>query len=180
MAKAKIIGLYLFCTAFCFSAAGQSAVNKRELLRQVYSSQIGIVEQGGANRGKEVNEYLASTGLVPGYPWCAAFVSWCFQQAQVYAPRSAWVPAYFTKNKLIYLRGKYQSKKPEAGDVFCIWYHNLGRPGHIGFIEVWGEEWVVTVEGNTNEGGSREGTGVFKKRRLQRQVYAVSDFVERK
>ena len=179
MAKVKIIGLYLFCTAFCFSAAGQSAVSKRELVRQIYCSQVGIVEQGGANLGKEVAEYLASTGLGPGYPWCAAFVSWCYQQAQIDAPHSAWVPAYFEKGKMIYLRGKYQRKKPETGDVFCIWYHNLGRPAHIGFIEVWGENWISTVEGNTNEAGSREGIGVFKKRRLRRQIYAVSDFIGR-
>ena len=179
MEKTKIICLYLFCFAICFSAAGQSAVSKRELVRQIYSSQIGIVEQGGANRGKEVAQYLASTGLGPGYPWCAAFVSWCYQQAQVDAPHSAWVPAYFAKSKIIYLRSKFQSKIPETGDIFSIWYARLGRPAHIGFVDVWGEDWIVTVEGNTNEAGSREGIGVFKKRRLRRQVYAVSDFIGR-
>jgi hypothetical protein len=180
MAKIKTICLYLLCFAFCFSAAGQSAVSKREQVRQVYSSQVGIVEKGGANRGKEVAQYLASTGLGPGYPWCAAFVSWCFQQAQVENPGSAWVPAYFTKSKMIYLRGKFQSKIPETGDVFSIWYARLNRPAHIGFVDKWGKDWIVTVEGNTNEGGSREGMGVFKKRRLRRQVYAVSDFIGRK
>ena len=179
MAKIKTICLYLFCTAFCLSAAGQGTVSKRELVRQIYNSQVGIVEQGGANRGKEVAEYLASTGLGPGNPWCAAFVSWCYQQAQIDAPHSAWVPAYFAKGKMIYLRGKFQSKTPQTGDVFSIWYSRLGRPAHIGFVEEWGENWITTVEGNTNEAGSREGIGVFKKRRLRRQIYAVSDFIGR-
>ena len=179
MEKIKTICLYLFCFAICFSAAGQGAVSKRELVRQVYNSQVGIVEQGGANRGKEVARYLASTGLGPGYPWCAAFVSWCYQQARIDAPRSAWVPAFFAKGKMIYLRSKFQSKTPETGDVFSIWYAHLGRPAHIGFVDRWGENWIITVEGNTNEGGSREGIGVFKKRRLRRQVYAVSDFIGR-
>ena len=177
MAKIKTISLCLLCFAVCFSAAGQGAVSKREQVRQIYSSQIGIIENGGANRGKEVAQYLASTGLGPGYPWCAAFVSWCYQQAQVDAPHSAWVPTYFAKGKMIYLRSKFQSKVPETGDVFSIWYSHLGRPAHIGFVDKWGENWIITVEGNTNEGGLREGIGVFKKRRLRRQVYAVSDFI---
>ncbi|KXK57918.1 MAG: putative peptidoglycan binding domain protein [Chlorobi bacterium OLB7] len=45
-------------------------------------SQLGVLENPlGSNKGPEVNAYLASVGLGPGYFWCMAFVYWCYQQA---------------------------------------------------------------------------------------------------
>ena len=49
---------------------------------EIARSQIGVKEQPlGSNAGPQVNAYLASVGLGPGYFWCAAFVYWCYQQA---------------------------------------------------------------------------------------------------
>ncbi|UZO82639.1 CHAP domain-containing protein [Aquimarina sp. ERC-38] len=121
--------------------------------------------------------YLASVELGPGYAWCASFVSWCYQNAGVTAPRSAWVPSYALKSKRIYHRGKFELKRPQNGDAFMIWYRSKNRPAHIGFVDDWGEDWVITVEGNTNDKGSREGDGVYRKRRLKKQIWAVSDFI---
>lgn len=42
-------------------------------------SQLGAAETS-TNAGPQVNQYLASVGLNPGYAWCAAFVYWVFQQ----------------------------------------------------------------------------------------------------
>lgn len=78
---------------------------------------------------------------------------------------------------MVYKRGEYVKKIPETGDVFLIWFPKLGRPAHIGFVERWGNRTVITVEGNTNDNGSREGDGVYRKRRLQKQVWAVCDFI---
>lgn len=58
--------------------------------------------------------------------------------------------------------------------MFGIWFQKLGRIAHVGFIHEWGCEWVVTVEGNTNDAGSREGDGVYMKRRINRQIYKVA------
>ena len=38
-------------------------------------------EPRNSNRGPDVETYLRSVGLGPGYAWCAAFVYWCAQQA---------------------------------------------------------------------------------------------------
>ena len=101
MAKAKIIYSYLLCFLVCSSLAGQDYLSKREELQQIYQSQVGVREQGGANRGEQVEQYLASVGFGPGYAWCAAFVSWCYQQVDVEHPQSAWVPSYAIKENLI-------------------------------------------------------------------------------
>ena len=178
MAKAKIIYSNLLCFLVCSSLAGQDHLSKREQLKKIYFSQVGVREQGGANRGEQVEQYLASVGFGPGYAWCAAFVSWCYQQADVEHPQSAWVPSYAIKENLIYQRGEFMKQLPQTGDVFLIWYERLKRPAHIGFIDQWQDAWVITVEGNTNDDGSREGDGVYRKRRIQRQVWAVSNFVD--
>ena len=178
MAKIKTLYIYLLCFLVGSSAAGQDHLSKRHQLQQVYQSQVGIREQGGANRGEQVEQYLASVGFGPGFAWCAAFVSWCYQEVGVSHPKSAWVPSYALKKNLIYQRGEFIEQLPQAGDVFMIWYERLKRPAHIGFVDSWQRRWVITVEGNTNDDGSREGDGVYRKRRLQRQVWAVANFID--
>lgn len=189
MAKTKTLYLHILCFFICCSVAGQDSVGsfdqslsateqKREQLQTIYQSQVGVREQGGANRGAQVEQYLAAVNFGPGYAWCAAFVSWCYQQVDIDHPRSAWVPSYALAENLIYKRGEFIRQLPQSGDAFLIWFDRLKRPAHIGFVEKWQAKWVITVEGNTNDDGSREGDGVYRKRRLQRQVWAVADFID--
>ena len=104
MAKAKIIYLHILCFLICCSAISQNNLGlneanrhlaspgeQRDCLRELYLSQVGVREQGGNNHGSEVKMYLNSVGLGESYPWCAAFVSWCFLQVEIEAPMSAWV-----------------------------------------------------------------------------------------
>jgi len=190
MAKTKIIYFHLLCILVCSSAISQSPINlneadnydalyeKRDCLRELYLSQVGVREYGGENRGPEVKKYLNAVGLDEGYPWCAAFVSWCFQQVEIKAPVSAWVPSFALRDKMVYKQGKVLKRLPKYGDVLLIWYKKLKRPAHIGFIDHWGETWIMSVEGNTNKDGSREGNGVYRKRRLKRQIWAVTNFID--
>lgn len=187
MAKAKTVYFYILCILVCSSVTGQSNISTqfqkgefdtRDCLREVYTSQIGVREYGGNNRGAQVKMYLNSVGLDEGYPWCAAFVSWCFQQVAVDVPRSAWVPSFALKNRFVYKQGKILKRLPKYGDVMLIWFNKLNRPAHIGFIDQWGERWIISVEGNTNDDGSREGDGVYRKRRLKRQIWAVANFID--
>ncbi|MES2875810.1 MAG: hypothetical protein V4708_18950 [Bacteroidota bacterium] len=67
---------------------------------------------------------------------------------------------------------------PNTGDVFGLYFPEKGRIAHVGFIDEWKDPWVVTVEGNTNVLGSREGDGVYRKRRLVRTVSKVARYVE--
>src|SRR5262245_2416820 len=49
------------------------------------SGEIGTLEKPiGSNRGPRVDQYLRSVGLNPeqgSFPWCAAFLYFCFQEA---------------------------------------------------------------------------------------------------
>ena len=131
-------------------------------------AELGVREWSGKNDGPKVEAYLAAAGLKKGQPWCAAFVSWVYQQAGYPKPRTGWSPALFPASRLV--------KKGKPGVVFGIYYPELKRIGHCGFVLSETTDWLLTVEGNTNGGGSRDGDGVYRKRRHSKTVHAYADW----
>jgi hypothetical protein len=69
------------------------------------------------------------------------------------------------------------AKGPQPADVFGLHYANLGRIGHTGILLKDEGSYWVTVEGNTNGVGSREGDGVYSKRRRKDQITVISRWV---
>lgn len=150
----------------------------RDSLQKSYTSQVGTREATGNNDGARVENYLSVSGLREGYPWCASFVAWNFKQVGIDAPRSAYSPDWFISNvvyKKTWQKVDYKSKK---GQVFGLWYESKKRIAHVGFIDGEDKNNYYTVEGNTNEAGSREGDGVYRKMRSKKSVYIISDYVE--
>lgn len=192
MAKKCNLLLFLFSCFICvcygnpglYVSTPDPAGAAREKLQQIYLAEIGVREKTNRNDGKRVAEYLRYTGLGEGHAWCAAFVSWCFKQAGYDAPRNAWSPALFPSKRIIWRKqqqyrssltsngAKGKAPRPQKGDVFALWYKNLGRIGHAGFVDEWGDSLVITVEGNTSEGNKQE--GVYRKRRPTSSIYAVA------
>jgi hypothetical protein len=144
----------------------------------VARSQIGVGEKPpGSNRGPEVEAYLQSVGLGGGHPWCAAFVHWCAEQAATKAGQPNPVPP--TGGVLEMWRRARKAGLPlveatdaiaqpalvKSGMVFIMQFS--ATTGHTGFVEERDGGRLVTIEGNSNDGGSREGTGVF---RLERRT----------
>ena len=163
-----------------------SYLDSRELLTKVFTSYIGVLEIGGNNRGPEVETFLASVGLGPSYPWCAAFVAYCFNMSNIPHTMNAFSPTCCPKDKTYYTKqGRRISLPSQAevkpGDVFGLYYDNLGRIGHTGFVLEWkdGNDYCVTVEGNTRSSdGSRDGDGVVKMRRRKSAMYKLANWVD--
>jgi hypothetical protein len=93
-------------------------------------SQLGMHEwPDGSNMG-EIVKYLNAVGLGGGYPWCAAFVTWCLKKLgfQHFPANPAYVPSYYgwAKEKGI-LRPVDES---ELGDLWIWW-----KLQHIGFCD---------------------------------------------
>lgn len=176
MAKIKI-SLWLICSLVIIaSAAFTRDIND---VVSTYRKEIGVREKTGHNDGERVELYLKSIGLPKGYAWCGAFVNWSFVQHKIKTVKAAGAAAAWFRfdSLLIYKRDKFIRKTPSAGDVFGIYFPQYKLIGHVGFIDTeWSisTKWITTVEGNTNEAGSREGDGVYRKKRLKRQVYAIS------
>lgn len=176
MGKNKVLNRHFLCLILVLNTTLlYSQLAPVQKVVQTYSSEIGVREATGRNDGVRVVEYLRAANRKQGDAWCAAFVTWTFKQSGVKAVVSGWSPSWFTRN-VIYTRGKAGNKLPQQADVFGLYFSKLGRIGHVGFIDNWpdGESKCITVEGNTNEAGSREGDGVYRKRRLKSQIYKVS------
>jgi hypothetical protein len=129
----------------------------------VAQSQIGVSESPkGSNKGKEVEKYLKSVGLGGGYSWCMAFVKWCMDQAC--ADLGAKNPMIVTGGVLAQwnkIMKCYRFNKPMAGDIFIM---DFGKGlGHTGIVERVEGAIVHTIEGNSNDEGSREGYEVCRR-----------------
>ena len=173
-------------------ANGQTISERNNVLRQkvqqIYTSQIGIREQE-INSGPQVQQYLSYVNLPKGNPWCAAFVCWVYGQANVPNPKSGWSPDLFKPDRIIWERAessKYKiesserttnNRLPGIGDVFGIYFPDKKRIAHVGFVDQWDGAWLITVEGNTNVSGSREGDGVYRKRRPVQSIFQVARYI---
>lgn len=175
MSKSLRLAVCLLLTVVCTcDAYDRSSV--RQDVKIVYDSQVGVRELTGKNDGDQVEIYLRSVGLRKGNSWCAAFVCWVFDQVGVSNPNTGWSPAMFNSKNTIYKSG-VATETPQSGDVFGIWFSNLNRIAHVGFVDKWSSKSVNTVEGNTNGYGSREGNGVYRKIRLRKQIYKVAKII---
>jgi len=169
----QVIYVALFIAFLSDSLASPGVEASRVLVIEQARKSIGIREKSGRNDGPVVDEILASVNLEgTKAPWCAAFIVWVGDKAfgstllNPY-PRSAWSPIFLTKPTWDRQR-KGTPLKP--ADVFGIWFHSMGRVAHVGFVEKNEGDWLVTIEGNTNGGGSRDGDGVYRRRRLAANV----------
>lgn len=126
------------------------------------SSQVGVTEVGGNNRGPTVEEYLRAVGLGPGFAWCAAFTYWCFR---VGANRVVLVnPCPRTGGGLRMWQladPVCHVDAPARGRIYVL-DHGKGQ-SHVGIIESVNADGTITeISGNTNEAGSREGNAVAR------------------
>jgi cell wall-associated NlpC family hydrolase len=153
----------------------------QQYIVSVATAEVGTEEVDGSNCGPRVNEYKAATWLDPrhSWPWCAAFVCWVVREALHLAkvpetatfkrPRTA--GAWDLERWSLEQDATTNTKKPHRGDI---------QPGdivifkfsHVGFAvgKPDANGYVLTVEGNTDGQGSREGGAVLRKRRHVSQI----------
>lgn len=142
-------------------------------LVNIAANEIGVKE---GKHKERINEYLSTTTIGPGdYAWCAAFVSWCIKKTlETYKPpeiknyeswrcRSArvfdWEPWAKSRNLEII----YNCEKPaRKGDLIIFDFSHIGI---VGFDQLSIKDKIITIEGNTNKKGSRDGDGVYLKER---------------
>lgn len=133
--------------------------------------ELGVTEVNYSNSGPRVNQYLASVGLGPGHPWCAAFVHWACDQAKV--PESVW-DGLANKAYCPAIESWARSKgilqtTPQRGDFMLLqmWDNDGQYSGHIGIVEAVNGGEIHTLEGNTSPQGSNgsddNGGGVYSR-----------------
>lgn len=149
------------------------------ILTEVAINEIGVEEIDGTNCGPRVNQYKAATNLPPkqSWPWCAAFICWCVQQAmsrsgRLYTfKRPTTAGAWDLENWSLRQDESTWLKKPhrgdiESGDILIYKFSHCG----IAVQDAQDNDTVLAVEGNTDGQGSREGGAVLRKRRRLDQI----------
>jgi hypothetical protein len=145
--------------------------SERRLLVMAYlADQIKVREVGGNNRGAWVEVFLASVGLGPGFPWCAAALTFASRVAD--APR----PTRPDYNPAAVLGWKSWAEAlgdvvatPQRGDIAMR--KTSATTGHIGVVVRSVGLWVYSIEGNTSagdEGSQADGGGLYRRVRLRR------------
>lgn len=157
--------------------ASGAPLTTRECVIASAEADLGVRELTGHNDGPRIEEYQAHVRAPKGSSWCVAFVSYHLSACGVKNPKSAWSPSYSLAMDRVWTPRK-ALRDPLPADVGTLYYPSLGRVGHGFFIKQRdGFRYVITLEGNTSGGGSRDGDGVYQRRRELSKVYAVTNYI---
>ncbi|MBQ8356311.1 MAG: CHAP domain-containing protein [Clostridia bacterium] len=111
---------------------------------------------GGSRNYTEYNHAFGQIGGTYGYAWCAAFVSWCLEEADateaaggLFASCTLWV------ERLREL-GQYSTRSsgysPKAGDLIFFRSAGVSRASdHVGLVRYVKDGRVYTIEGNSSD-----------------------------
>lgn len=158
--------------------------NPASIVAEIAATQIGVHETSD-NQGPGIEKFWLATsypdGMTDREPWCSAFASWCVKQASEKQPIlgmphlpnfpavAEWIPwamrddvgggVFKPRDSMLF---------PRAGDIVI---YNFS---HVGIVENFSGHLLTTIEGNTNDDGSREGREVLRK---DRELSIVKAFV---
>lgn len=112
--------------------------------------EAGVREATGNNDGVPAVRY----NFGERKPWCAAFVAWCFDQADVHLPGNIRrLASVDYMERQLQARGA-RVRSPEPGDIVTF-RHRAGSdagPGrHVGIVEDIEGRVLVTIEGNMGD-----------------------------
>lgn len=134
---------------------------------EIAKSKIGQDEKPhGSNWGEPVRTFLINVGLNFPASWCMAFVYTCFKEAaQVLNLVNTAFKSAGCLDVWARVNPAYKSGTPSVGAA-VIFDHGHGL-GHTGIVYKFDDLTIYTVEGNTNNNGSREGFDIEYKDHLR-------------
>lgn len=137
-------------------------------------------EVGGQNSGPWVRLYMdGKQGTA--WPWCAGFVTYVLRAAAAIEGSQLWVPRTFSCDTIgtaARAVGKLKTDaagiSPPPGSLFLIPRGGSSHDWeHVGFVADVSAGAFVTLEGNTNDDGSRDGYEAVQRRRTPAAVDLV-------
>lgn len=143
---------------------------------------LGTREATGNNDGPMVAYILKNCGILFEAPWCACFLHQGLLDIGLSGPKHqpAFTPRWFEDPRRIrWVRDKNSiNDKIEMGWIGGIYFRNLKRIGHVfAVIEDFGDGYLLTIEGNTNAQGGREGDGVYIRIRHKTEAIMYADHI---
>lgn len=138
-----------------------------ETLAAIAESQVGVQEEGGNNRGRQVQAYQSATSLTgTDWPWCAAFDCWVVWQAIL---KTGLTPRDWTRPRTALAWGlESWANKLKSGSWLCFKSTPETPPrrgdlctftwSHCGIVTGYDPKTklVYTVEGNAGAGNTSD------------------------
>lgn len=149
-----------------------------ETLIKVAEKYIGLRELPG-NRGPKIDQWLLDLRVPIGNPWCMGFVQGAFAETasilgtpDPLKPDTAGCMDLWNRVPKSWRRGVQEGRR---GDI-AIWNHGGGK-GHTGIVKGYAAGFYTTIEGNTNDDGSREGREVCEKDDRKYNDHKLAGFI---
>lgn len=139
---------------------------------KIAAGELGTTEYPAGSNNVKYNTWyygreVRDTATVK-YPWCMAFVQWCFDRAGLRLPHMT-----ASCSNLLSWYQKFQPERvvrnPKPRDIIIFNF------GHTGIVESVSASTITAIEGNTSAGeaGSQSnGGGVFRRKRSKSLVTA--------
>jgi hypothetical protein len=141
---------------------------------------LGVEEHPAGTNKQKFGEWYG----VNGEPWCAMFVSRCYDAAfgerrgfVKRGSRYAFVP-FLMAAAVEGERGLDQTRNPQPGDIVCYQFDADENADHIGLFEKWTNKSAGrfdAIEGNTSSASNSNGGQVKRQHRTLSQVYRPRD-----
>lgn len=149
-------------------------------LVDIAAGQLALsIREASKNQGPEIAKFWTATNYPDGYanrePYCAAFVCWLVKEAvggrkvSFILPKSALAYDLERWARANGAKGVSVVKTPKPGDLFT-----LATASHCGVVVGVNNGSVITIEGNTDGTGGREGDGVYKR---SRPIKTIRQFI---
>ena len=127
---------------------------------------VGVMERGGDNRGRKVEEIIRFAHGALAEEWCVDFLIWCYGHAGSTAVR----PGFTRAVRFMLAPGLVATSTPQRGDIVRYTFDHTGM-----FVKDNGNGTITTIEGNTTATGavsasSTGGQGVYVKIRSKSGV----------
>lgn len=150
------------------SSPALGAIALPDLVARIAEGEVGVREAPrNSNRGPRVQEYQDADWLDgTGYAWCASFICWLVQQAERDIPlpfkrprtAGAWDFERWAEREGLDMVKAPTPADIGRGDIVVFTFSHIGLA-----VDDPVSDRVVTIEGNTDQSGGREGGGVYRK-----------------
>jgi len=137
-------------------------------------SQVGYHE--GRNSSGSWNNANKFSKELPGFAWsdyqawCATFVCWVFWKTGNYELLPSPSASCDVLASGFKANGRWSEYPAKGAVAFYGYSYDLN---HTGIVVDYDHDYIYVVEGNTNDTGSREGDGVYLKKRARRGTNVI-------
>lgn len=135
-------------------------------------SQLGVKEYPpGSNNVKYNTWYYGREVSGAGYAWCAVFIAWCFYQTGIYERLDGLTNKAGCDPFMRWAKQKgYWSRQPKVGALVLFDWEGDGSADHIGIVESFSGNTVISIEGNTAIGNDSNGGEVMRRTRYASDI----------